>query len=137
MNKIIAFIFLLLLVSSCVEKIIKEPENLISKDKMTAIFYDLAIVTAAKNTNNEILEKNNIEAMNYIYTKHGIDSLQFIESDLYYASIPLVYKEIYENVEKKLKAEMKVMEDAKIEKRKLDSIAKTKTLKKRDSIKAN
>tara|TARA_R110000868_G_scaffold325809_2_gene586671 strand:+ start:3132 stop:3545 length:414 start_codon:yes stop_codon:yes gene_type:complete len=137
MNRIIAFIFLLLLVSSCVEKIIKEPENLISKDKMTAIFYDLAIVTAAKNTNNEILEKNNIEAMNYIYTKHGIDSLQFIESDLYYASIPLVYKEIYENVEKKLKAEMKVMEDAKIEKRKLDSIAKTKTLKKRDSIKAN
>ena len=105
MNKIIAFIFLLLLVSSCVEKIIKEPENLISKDKMTAIFYDLAIVTAAKNTNNEILEKNNIEAMNYIYTKHGIDSLQFIESDL--------------------------------EKRKMDSIAKMNTQKKRDSIKTN
>tara|TARA_R110002051_G_scaffold207578_1_gene273341 strand:+ start:1627 stop:1989 length:363 start_codon:yes stop_codon:yes gene_type:complete len=120
-----------------VEKIIKEPENLISKDKMTAIFYDLAIVTAAKNTNNEILKNNNIEAMEYIYSKHKIDSLQFVESDLYYASNPIVYKEIYENVEKRLKAETKKMEDAKIEKRKMDSIAKINTQKKRDSIKTN
>ena len=129
MNKRIGFFFILILLSSCVEKIIKEPENLIPKEKMMAIYYDLAIVTAAKNTNNEVLKKNHIEAMAYIYRKHDIDSLQFVESDLYYASNPIVYKEIYQNVETRLKAEIKVMDDAKIEKRKRDSIAKVKNLK--------
>tara|TARA_R110000868_G_scaffold125037_2_gene330338 strand:+ start:1065 stop:1475 length:411 start_codon:yes stop_codon:yes gene_type:complete len=136
MNKIVVLL-LLIIATSCVEKIIKEPENLISKDLMTAVFYDLAIVTAAKNTNNEVLKKNNIEAMDYIYTKHGIDSLQFVESDLYYASNPVLYKEIYQNVENRLKSDTKAIEDVKKEKRKQDSIARIKKPQKLDSIKKN
>jgi hypothetical protein len=117
-----------LLLFSCNEKLIKEPKNLISKDKMAAIYYDLAVLTSAKNTNNQILMKQGIETMNYIYIKHGIDSLQFVESDLFYAANPIIYKEIYEKAETKLKAEVKEIEDAKKEQLKLDSIARTKEI---------
>ena len=75
--------------------------------------------------------------MDYIYTKHGIDSLQFVESDLYYASNPVLYKEIYQNVENRLKSDTKAIEDVKKEKRKQDSIARIKKPQKLDSIKKN
>lgn len=118
---LIAFVFLFF---SCNEQLIQEPENLIPKDKMAAIYYDLAVVTSAKNTNTELLRIQGIETMNYIYVKHGIDSLQFAESDVYYASKPALYKELYQKAETRLKAEVKEIEDAQIAQRKLDSIAR-------------
>ncbi|WP_052188172.1 DUF4296 domain-containing protein [Cellulophaga sp. Hel_I_12] len=126
----IVFLGFLILFFSCKEKLIKEPENLIPKDKMAAIYYDLAIVTSAKNTNKQVLVTQGIETMNYIYLKHDIDSLQFVESDVYYASNPLIYKEIYQKAETRLKAEVKELDDAKKEQRKLDSIARVKELTK-------
>ena len=120
---------------SCVEKIIDKPENLISKEEMAKIYYDLAIVTAAKNTNNSILKKHHIEGMDYIYTKYGIDSVQFVESDLYYASRPEIYKEIYENSEKRIKEDVKMAEEKKELKRKQDSIERASKPKELDSIK--
>jgi hypothetical protein len=120
----IGLLVAVLLLFSCNEKLIKKPENLISKNKMAAIYYDLAVLTSAKNTDNQILMKQGIETMNYIYTKYDIDSLQFVESDLFYAANPIIYKEIYEKSETKLKAEVKEIEDAKKEQLKLDSIAR-------------
>ena len=134
MHRLVILVALILMVSSCKEELIKPPENLITKDKMSVILYDLALVTAAKNTSIDVLKKNNIEAMKYIYTKHGIDSLQFVESDVYYASNPEVYGEIYEGVEAKLKGDLKVVEDAKKEQRTLDSIERIRKPKKLDSI---
>ncbi len=113
-----------ILLFSCNEQLIKEPKNLISKDKMAAIYYDLAVITSAKNTNSQILMKQGIETMNYIYTKHGIDSLQFVESDLFYAANPIIYKEIYEKAESRLKAEVQKIEEARKAQQKIDSIAR-------------
>ena len=101
---------------------------------MAKIYYDLAIVTAAKNTNNAILKKHHIEGMDYIYTKYGIDSVQFVQSDLYYASNPDIYKEIYENSEKRIKEDVKVIEDEKELKRKQDSIERAKNPQQLDSL---
>lgn len=137
MNKTIflAFVFLFF---SCNEKLITAPENLISEEKMAAIYYDLAVLTAAKNTNNEVLVNQGIETMNYIYTKYDVDSLQFVESDLFYASNPLLYKDLYQKAETKLKAAVKEIDDAKNEQRKLDSITRVKELAKPiDSIMTN
>ncbi len=105
------FLILLCLFYSCGEKLIEKPTNLIPKDTMAAIIHDLAVISAAKNSNSEILKKNNIETMDYIYTKYGVDSIQFVNSDIYYASIPAEYEEIYTAVDTKLQIEKKQMEE--------------------------
>ncbi|HMB62239.1 MAG TPA: DUF4296 domain-containing protein [Eudoraea sp.] len=104
-------IFVLLLVC-CGEKVIEPPENLIPGEKMTDILYDLALINAAKSTNPKILEDHLIEPMQYIYDKYAIDSIQFVKSDVYYASIPAEYAAIYENVSNRLEKEKKEIEDA-------------------------
>lgn len=129
----VTFLCVFLLLVSCGEKIIDPPKNLISQEKMASILYDLAILNSTKGTNPTILKKHNIELMPFIFEKHNIDSLQFAESDVYYASIPLQYQTIYEAVEERLESEVKLMEDEK--KRKNDSISKA-SQKRRDSLKS-
>lgn len=119
MKKVVLYIFCVCLIS-CGEKVVKEPEPLISKEKMADILYDLAILTAAKNTSTVILVKNKIETMEYLYTKYNIDSIQFVENNLYYASIPADYVAIYAEVDSRLDSVQKKMEEVK--KIKADSI---------------
>ena len=89
------------------------PENLIPKDKMVDILADLAIITAAKTTNISILTKNKVEPTPYLLKKYNIDSMQLVQSDRYYASLPDEYEEIYSRVEEKLDRQAKVMDAAK------------------------
>jgi hypothetical protein len=96
----------------CVEKVIEKPENLIPKDQMAEIYYDLSIITAAKKINRNHLDKYDFETMPYIYKKYGIDSIQFVESDIYYASIPMEYEAIYQTIEERLEDEKSVFDDA-------------------------
>ncbi|MFD2586473.1 DUF4296 domain-containing protein [Croceitalea marina] len=117
---------------SCGEKVIEPPENLISKEKMASILYDMAILNSTKGTSPSLLSKNNIEVMPFIFRKYDIDSIQFTQSDVYYASVPLEYQAIYENVEARLENEVKLLEEQK--KRKNDSIKKANE-QRRDSIK--
>jgi hypothetical protein len=132
MKKAILFIFCVVLVS-CGEKVVKQPEQLISKEKMADLLYDLAILTAAKNTSTDILVKNKIETMEYLYTKYGIDSVQFVENNLYYASIPSEYVAIYKEVDSRLESVQKVMDEAR--KIKADSIREARDKAKEIKIK--
>ncbi|MEB8345922.1 DUF4296 domain-containing protein [Flavobacteriaceae bacterium KMM 6898] len=132
MKKVILYIFCIALVS-CGEKVVKEPEQLISKEKMADILYDLAILTAAKNTSSDILIKNKIETMEYLYTKYGIDSIQFVENNLYYASNPADYVAIYTDVDSRLGVVQKKMEEAR--KIKADSIKEAREKAKEEQIK--
>ena len=95
----------LLFILGCNEKTIEKPENLIPKDQMIEIFYDLAIINAAKKTNSVYLIDNNIEPMPFIYGKYDVDSLQFVHSDIYYASVPEEYEAMYKVVEARLESE--------------------------------
>ncbi len=113
-----------LLLFSCAEKVVEEPENLIPKDKMTEILYDLAVLNSTVSVNRMAFEKRGIEVMPYLYEKHGIDSIQFVSSDLYYASIPLEYESIYTTIVERLEKEVKDIED--VRKQKNDSIVKSK-----------
>ena len=112
MNKIIALPVLCFMLS-CLEKVVEEPKNLIPKDKMTSILYDIAIFNAAKNTNATILTDNNTETTDFIFAKYKIDSLQFVTSDIYYASLPKKYEAIYVEVDKRLEREKERMRIAK------------------------
>ncbi len=76
----------------------KKPKNLIAKDKMSDIMYDLYILNAAKGVNRKLLELNGIMPLDYIYTKYGIDSLQFVDSNTYYAYDTEVYTKIIEKM---------------------------------------
>lgn len=91
----------------------KQPENLIPKEKMVQILSDLAIMNAARTTNVAILRRNNVETMSYLYSKYSIDSTQFSDSDLYYTSLPEEYEDIYAKVEADLESQKLVIEENK------------------------
>lgn len=80
----------------------KKPQNLIAEDKMVKIMYDLYILNAAKGVNRKLLERNGVMPMEYVYKKYNIDSLQFVESNTYYAYDPKVYSAIVEKVKAEL-----------------------------------
>lgn len=128
----IIFLSIFLLLVSCGEKVIEPPENLISQEQMSSILYDLAILNSTNGTNPSILNNNSIDRMPFIFEKYKIDSIQFAQSDLYYASIPLQYQTIYEAVEARLESEVKTIEDEK--KRKRDSTVNA-SKQRRDSLK--
>lgn len=106
----------------------KKPDNLISKDQMAELLYDLHIINAAKGVNRKTLENNGFNPETYILTQYNVDSTQFADSNTYYAFNPEVYKTIVDNVKARLEAEKKMFED--INKIEEDSIKRH-----RDSIK--
>tara|TARA_R110001606_G_scaffold381793_1_gene543207 strand:- start:597 stop:989 length:393 start_codon:yes stop_codon:yes gene_type:complete len=114
----------MLLLFSCAEELIQKPENLIPQDKMVLIFKELAIVNAAKGTNIGNLKDNGIEPTTYLFEKFEIDSAQFVDSDRYYASKPLLYETMYKDVETKLENQRIQLEAMKKEKDSLNLLKK-------------
>lgn len=136
MNRLISVILVILIMLSCndIQKP-RKPNNLISKDKMVDILADISLLNAAKGINKTLLEEKDINPQNYIYNKYNIDSIQFSESNNYYAYDVKKYEEIYLKVKERLeskKEEIKRLQE--IEKKEKDSIREAKK-KKRDSIK--
>ena len=80
---------------------------------MALILYDLAIINAAKTTNPSYLINRNFESMPFIYRKYGVDSVQFVQSDIYYASIPDEYESSYKVVEARLELEKNEVDESK------------------------
>ncbi|WP_296316225.1 DUF4296 domain-containing protein [Winogradskyella sp. UBA3174] len=122
----------------------EKPANLISKEKMSDILYDLYVINAAKGVNRKLLEKNGFIPETYILDKYNIDSLQFKESNRYHTFNSETYKDIVEKVKARLESEKSIheeqlKEDAKKLKKKQDSINrvdknKKRTKKSKDSI---
>jgi len=119
MRKIFLLITFIILFS-CGEEVIDKPVNLISKEKMVDILYDLAIIDAAKSTGPHVMENENFAPMQFIYSKYEIDSIQFVSSDLYFASKPLEYEDIYKKIEERIKKEKERFE--KLKEKKKDSL---------------
>ncbi len=81
---------------------------------MVEILTELAMINAAKINNVTVLQNNNIEPLPYIFKKYGFDSIQFVESDRYYASIPVKYEAIYLKVQSKLEKQSEAVRQAKL-----------------------
>ncbi|MEX0273524.1 MAG: DUF4296 domain-containing protein [Flavobacteriaceae bacterium] len=113
---------------SCNEKLIQEPENLIDRDTMVSLLTDLAIVSAGKSVNIGALKTHDVDPTGFVFEKYGVDSLQFVESDQYYASLPMEYEKIYSEVETRLEKRQKNYEALKKER---DSLAREKKEKKK------
>ncbi len=117
----------------------KKPANLISKEQMTELLYDLYIINAAKGVNRKTLETNGFNPENYILEKYNIDSTQFADSNTYYAFDTETYSAIVEQVKARLEQNKNIYEalkqqrDDSIQKRR-DSINE-KGKRKKDSLK--
>jgi hypothetical protein len=105
MKKYFLLLCLLLLIVGCTSSI-EKPKNLIEKDKMINVLYDLSLLQAIRSQN--IGGGIDNKAMNdYIFKKYKIDSVQLAQSNKYYASDMAVYKKIFEGVKAKLEEESK------------------------------
>ena len=127
----LVYVFLVfLMLFSCRRNAYAPPENLISEEQMVDVLYDHMLLNAAKGINKKILEKHIANPTKYIFDKHNIDSIQFAQSNTYYAHNSEVYASIFERLKKKLELDKKTMEDLMAEeKKKRDSIRKAKTIK--------
>lgn len=101
MKKLLLFFILFLVIISCNNAIVTEPDNLIDDDVMVDIFYDLSILDAARNSSYSN-GTNSFIANDYILKKYKIDSLQFAQSNKYYATDVAKYKRMFKKVRDRL-----------------------------------
>lgn len=146
------FVFIILVVFlsvSCKKELVKEPAKLIEKEKMINIIYDLSLLEAIKYQQPLSLDSVESSPTKFILKKYKVDSLQFAQSNMYYAADYDSYKEMFDEInarldkekkstEKKLKAEeKKAAKNKKAADAKKAAEAKKKKLKEtpKDSVK--
>ena len=87
------YLLIIVLIIGCSENV---PENLIDKEKMENIIFDIMILNASSGFDLKV--DKNLLSDEFIYKKYNIDSLQFFESELYYSKNPRDHYEIYAKV---------------------------------------
>lgn len=111
---------LLFLLFSCESKVkYEKPKDLITKEQMIDLLYDIHLANGTTGVKNKDLE-NNLNYMSLVSEKYNIDSARFAESNLYYISNINEYEDIFKEVERRLEA-LKTEFD-----RKRDSVLKDK-----------
>jgi hypothetical protein len=135
MKKLVFFLVLLVILSSCNKDLVEKPDNLIEKGMMIDIMYDMALLDALKYQDPNSLYINDVNPKTYIYKKYKIDSLQFVKSNAYYAADYREYKTMYDALGDRLKKE-KASVDLVIKKEQKKAVAlkKAKAKKRQDSI---
>jgi Domain of unknown function (DUF4296) len=137
---VIPFLIFLSIFASCEKEVVNTPKNLIEKEKMVDIMYDLSILEAIKIQNASSLDTFKINSSKYIYKKHKIDSAQFAQNNIYYAADYKEYKRMYEEVKSRLDKNVIATEAFSKNKKKKDLLLektkkKLKLKKEADSIK--
>ncbi|HLV93436.1 MAG TPA: DUF4296 domain-containing protein [Aequorivita sp.] len=82
----------------------EKPKNLIDKDVMAEVLTEAYLANAGRSVDNKTVEIKGVKLDSFIYTKFGIDSLQFVRSNDYYAADINTYVDIFQKVEENLKA---------------------------------
>ena len=72
---------------------------------MVSILVDAYTINAARSIDNRIIVNKGVLIDSILYAKHQIDSLQFAQSNAYYASDIDIYKKLFLQVAEKLKVE--------------------------------
>ena len=105
MKKFVLIVVGITVLLCCKKGAISEPKNLIDQDKMVDVLYDISILEAIKVSNPASLQSRGIDSKTYIYKKFEIDSLQFAQSDKFYASDVAQYAKLYKKVIDRINAE--------------------------------
>ena len=96
----IIFILLILFVSVSCELSNKKPDNLIDKEQMENIIFDILILNAINV--NSLMSKIEVIGDEFIFDRYSVDSIQFYESEIYYSKRPRDHFEIYSNVKRRI-----------------------------------
>jgi hypothetical protein len=138
MNKYLIFIALFTLIISCKEE--NKPINLVEKDVMIQIMYDLSVLQAIKYQNPTSIDSFKINARDFVFKKYKVDSLQFAQSNVYYSLDSQQYKEMFSQVVNRIASEktsadslvkVEVNKKSKVDKRKREeSVTAKDSLKK-------
>lgn len=83
---------------SCSTRMLEPPEQLITKDKFVDILYELTVYNGVKNNTTPAFTSSDLQIMPYLYSKYDFDSVQFFESNLYYASSGDLYLAMLDTV---------------------------------------
>ena len=100
--KKLLFVLTVIFLASCSEKPVPKPDNLLSKEVMEEIVYDLALLQAAESHRPQVLTENKIEVKQFIYKKYNIDSLTYFQNYKYYASDIRAFKKMYKHVNERI-----------------------------------
>jgi hypothetical protein len=140
MKKIMSFFIILIVLVGCKKELVKEPKHLIEREKMINIMYDLSLLEAMKVDNPALMDSFKINSNQYIYKKYKIDSVQFAQSNIYYAADYKEYEKMYNQIKARLDKEKTHVNSlmkatAKKEMLKAKKLKKLKAKKEADSIK--
>jgi hypothetical protein len=103
---------------------------------MIDIMYDLSLLEAIKYQNPLSLDSVNSDPKNFVLKKYKVDSLQFAQSNIYYAADYNTYKEMYDEIGKRLAVEQRAVDSiVKIEEKKAAKVAKAAA--KKNKVKVN
>lgn len=98
-------IFVGFLIISCANNAVQKPDNLIERDVMVDILYDITVIQSANNFSPATFSQNDIKVNEIIYKKYNIDSASFAQSNRYYASDPHKYQKMFKKVSERIDAE--------------------------------
>jgi hypothetical protein len=100
--KKLLFILISVLLLSCNDKPVSKPDNLLSKETMEDIIYELTILQAAETYKPQTLSDSNIKIKQYVYKKYNLDSTTYFQNYKYYASDIKVFKKMYRHVNERI-----------------------------------
>lgn len=140
MKKIFLFFIILTALIGCKNELVQKPKRLIEREKMVNIIYDLSILDAMRIEDLAKIDSFVNSSNQYIYKKHKIDSVQFAQSNSYYAADYKEYEAMYTEVKTRMdnyKAKIETQIKAAAKKKNLDAKVKKKLREKiaADSIK--
>jgi hypothetical protein len=138
MKNFVFIILVLFLSVSCKKDLVKEPKRLIERGKMVDIMYDLSLMEAMKYQNPLSLDSVDSDPKKFVFKKYKVDSLQFAQSNIYYAADYNGYKDMFDEIGKRLAVQQRATDSiVKIEDKIAAKEAKKKKAKEtpKDSIK--
>ncbi|TDX09046.1 DUF4296 domain-containing protein [Flavobacterium sp. S87F.05.LMB.W.Kidney.N] len=140
MKNFIVIVLVLFLSISCKKELVKQPAKLIEREKMVDIMYDLSLLEAMRYQKPLSLDSINSDPTKFILQKYKVDSLQFVQNNMYYASDYESYKDMFDEVNKRLAKNQRAADSlAKIDEKKAakENKNKSKELKEvsKDSVK--
>jgi hypothetical protein len=89
---------------------LEPPERLITKEKFVDILYELTIYNGVKNNTAPAFTSSDLQIMPYLYSKYDFDSVQFFESNLYYASSGDQYVAMFDTIRARIERTEKLLD---------------------------
>jgi len=135
MKNFIVILLVLFFSISCKKDVVKQPAKLIEKEKMIDIMYDLSLLEAMRYQKPLSLDSIENDPKKFILRKYKVDSLQFAQNNMYYASDYESYKDMFDEVNKRISVVQRAADSlAKIDEKKAAKESKKKAKESKDSI---